>query len=234
MFPSHDRHDKNAILYRSYSQLIGGEYQVLEKDTSLRDYIKAALQTPQDHISGIFIFNMAKTTAQVESDYLDSNSVEVGRIYNDYFSTDLKAAEAWQKTIWYRLGFNYETFNTISSNKLASYYLNPVSTSTNITNSRTSQSAYFNTQNADRLLTVKSRNRQVLCSLLSDGSVFNDVSDAIDDNYLPGITTGAKLNTLAISSIASAPGVTEGEDNQLVRLYNNASLSTVRSMTRGS
>ena len=225
--------NQKAILYRSYSQLLGGDYQIMGQDSDLRTFIKNSLQTPQDQISGIFIFNLAKRTSQEEGDFINSDSVEIGRIYNDYFSNNEVAEEAWKNTIWARLGFAYSTFNTQQDNRLASYYLQKVSTTENTSNPLTSQTSYFSTTYADTIATVKSRTRQVLCTNLSTGAAFNDVSDSIDDNYLPGVTTGEQIDSKALETIASAPGTTEGQDNTLVRLYNNASISSVRSMSGG-
>jgi len=230
-----DSINQKAILYRSYSQLLGGDYEILGNSSQMRDYIKNSLQTPQDQISGIFIFNMAKTTSQSQGDFIDENSVLIGRTFSDYFSDQISAQDAWKSTFWYRIGFDYETFNTPTSNRLATYYMEKSSDVVNTVDPFTSQLDYFNTQNALTISTVKQRLRQVLCTNLPErGSTpFNEVSSGIEDNYLSGVTTGEQIDSKALETIASAPGTTEGQDNTLVRLYNNASISSVRSMSGG-
>ena len=225
--------DQSAVLYRTLSELITGDYEINGTDYNPPDYIKNALESPQDNISGVFIFNMSKSVALSEGDFIDDNSVLIGRKYNDYFTNNKNAKIAWQKTLWQRLGFNYETFNSVENNVLSSYYLNPVDDIENTENALNLQSEYFKEEYSDIYKTVKNRERQALCALLTDGSPFNNISRAVENNYLPGITTGSLFDIEAIPQIASSPGTTEGTTTQQVRLYNNASISKTRSMSGG-
>ena len=225
--------DQPSILYRSVSQLVFGDYTINNTDYNPADYIKNALQSPQDNISQCFIYNMSKETSLTKGDFIDTNSVNTGRIYNDYFTTNSKASKAWENTLWFRLGFAYETFNTPLTNQLSSYYFNVNALEENIENPFLQQTDYFKGINADYIATVKVRNRQALCTNLLDGTAFNNVSNLIQDNYVPGKTTSSNFDIRAIPQISSGPGIEEGKDNQLARLYNNASISTTKSMSGG-
>lgn len=224
-----------TVLYRSLSELIQGEYSVNGVSAELDPAIKNALETPLDQVSGCFIYNAAATTALSKGDFINSNSSNIGRIFNDYFTTDSKAGEAWKSTFWYRLGFDYETFNTIQNNNLASYYLTPTSDQLNLETSYLAiQTPYLISQTSDYVGTVKNRIRQVLIVDKDDATVsFNYVSSTLDENYLPGIKTNSRFDIRSIPTLASLPGINEGAQNELVRLYNNASLNTIRSMSGG-
>jgi hypothetical protein len=78
--------------------------------------------------SGILIYNWAYQTAQdegdVEFDYsqaspgfteADKLQVEEFREFKDFFSTEAKAKKAWEKTIWYKMGFTYNDVQSESS-----------------------------------------------------------------------------------------------------------------------
>ena len=224
-----------TILFRSLSELIQGDYEINGTSAELPSYVKNALEQPLDQISGVFIFNMAKTTSSSLGKFIDSSSSNIGRVFNDYFISEEKALEAWKSTFWYRLGFSYDTFNTRTQNDLASYYLNPVDSvvSTQESNFISDQVSYLVDQTSSSSVSVKYRPRQVLINDVSSNDNFNDVSRNIEDNYLPGVKTSSTFDIRSIPTIASLPGVLEGSQNELVRLYNNASISTIRSMSGG-
>jgi hypothetical protein len=231
-FPA-DAVGKPSVLYRTTSDLIQGNYTVNGVDANLDSHIKNAIEKPIDKISGCFIFNMAKSTSSRLGNFINSDSSNVGRIFNDYFNSNKEAKNAWNTTLWSRLGFEYETFNTQQNNNIASYYLNPVTDQNNMdTNFVTSQKSYLIEQAALTSVSTKLRPRQMLCST-EDLADFNEVSSTIDNNYLPGITTSSIFDIRAIPTISSSPGVNEGAQNELVRLYNNASISTINSMSGG-
>ena len=225
--------DQPAILYKTLSQLVSPDLTINNVSYGMSSYIKDSLETPQDQISGVFIYNMAQTTSNSQGNFIDTNSVLVGRTFNDYFIDTKDAKVAWNSTFWSRLGFTYETFNTYTNNKLCSYYLNPTTEISNTENAIDQQNTYFSESYADKILSVKDELRQALCSLLNNNSEFNDVSTGVKDNYLPGVTTGSNFDIRAIPQVASSDGTTEGQNNTLVRQYNNGSISSTRSMSGG-
>jgi hypothetical protein len=91
---SADAEGQKAVLYRSLSELIQGDYSINGVTAELPTHIVNALQKPLDQISGVFIFNMAKTTSITESDFTDENSSNIGRTFNDYFTSSLQAKAA--------------------------------------------------------------------------------------------------------------------------------------------
>lgn len=223
-----------TVLYRSLSDLIQGDYEINGVSAKLPDYIQSALEKPIDQISGVFIYNMSSIVSQAEGDFINNASSNIGRTYNDYFSSNENAKIAWSKTLWARLGFDYETFNTRTNNDLASYYLNPVDVvaGNQVSNYLTDQTSYLISQTLDSVQSVKYRPRQVLIQDPTNGDSFNDVGRNFEDNYLPGVKTSANFDIRTIPTIASLPGVNE-TNSELVRLFNNSSISTIKSMSGG-
>ena len=224
-----------TILFRNLSELIQGDYEVDGVDANLPSYIKNALEQPIDQISGVFIFNMAKTTSSSLGTFINKDSSNIGRVFSDYFVSEEKAREGWLTTFWSRLGFDYETFNTRTSNDLSSYYLNPVDNINvaQLNNFVDDQVSYLKTQTVKSSVSVKYRPRQVLITDVVTNANFNDIGRDVEDNYLPGVKTSSNFDIRSIPSIASLPGVLEGAQKENVRLFNNASISTVRSMSGG-
>ena len=78
--------------------------------------------------SGILIYNWAYQTCQDERDVTfdyseapagfsdaDKSQVEEFRKFEDFFSTEEKAKKAWEKTIWYKMGFTYSDIQSEDS-----------------------------------------------------------------------------------------------------------------------
>lgn len=78
--------------------------------------------------SGILIYNWAYQTCQDERDVTfdyseaspdfteaDKSQVEEFRKFEDFFSTEEKAKKAWEKTIWYKMGFTYDDIQSDDS-----------------------------------------------------------------------------------------------------------------------
>jgi len=231
--------DEPSILFRDISQLITGSL-IDGTDHSPEQFMIDNLQTPQDSICGCFVYNMDKEISQTKGNFINASSCNIGRTYNDYFETVENAKLAWKDTLWYQLGFDYEVFNVRTNNKLAQYYFEQeeLGTIENTENPFLVQTAYFLSTYADQIKTVKVpiNGRQGLCSIIGDiKTYFSKISLEVDDNYLPGTTTSSSFDIRSLPDIGSLPGVEEGTapDQTLVRLYNNGSISTCRSMSGG-
>lgn len=88
--------------------------------TLLTDEVVRTITSIVQATSGILIYNWAYQTCQNERDVTfdytqaspgftdaDKSQVEEFRKFEDFFSTEAKAKKAWEKTIWYKMGFTY-------------------------------------------------------------------------------------------------------------------------------
>lgn len=74
-----------------------------------------AFNTPETRDSGVMIFNWARTTAQDTGNKFTTlngvNPLKTANQYTrfrDYYKTENDAKQAWNKTLWARLGFTYD------------------------------------------------------------------------------------------------------------------------------
>jgi len=72
--------------------------------------IMRALNRPETRDSGVMIFNWARYTAQKLGNKFGNLKLNTNHYtrFSDYFDDEKKAKEAWETTIWARLGFSYE------------------------------------------------------------------------------------------------------------------------------
>ena len=94
--------------------------------------IKQSLQQPVQRYGGISVYNWGFTTARkygdkdwTNPDIYNQDSTRLLR-FDEYFTTDAKAKEAWKKTIWYRMGFGYDQFVSPTSYENNKYYNHPL------------------------------------------------------------------------------------------------------------
>ncbi len=97
-----------------------------------------ALRRNEDRLGGIAVYNWAIDTAKRLGDIdpktytkVDSNGNSY-KVYNenytnlwnfrDYFSSEQKAKNAWETTIWARLGFSYDNLQNSKNYEVCSYY----------------------------------------------------------------------------------------------------------------
>ena len=80
-----------------------------------------ALNTPETRDMGIMILNWgSKTTAKYRTNKKDIKTPQCAR-FGDWFDTVQTRDEAWKKTIWYRLGFDYNQLNDVSTHTNLQY-----------------------------------------------------------------------------------------------------------------
>lgn len=113
--PSHD-------VFMNKNESVGEEAVLLrrvsdEKSAVTNAEVVSCLQNPVERYGGICVFNWAQEVAE---EYGDVN-VKDETVYRqgtegyhkflrfqDYFTSERKAEEAWRHTLWYRLGFKYD------------------------------------------------------------------------------------------------------------------------------
>lgn len=73
--------------------------------------VVGAINTPETRDMGIQIHNFGLNTAKKFKTRTTTMYTENCAKFSDFFSTEDDAVSAWQETIWYRLGFEYEQLN---------------------------------------------------------------------------------------------------------------------------
>ena len=89
----------------------------------LSQQCRSTILRPVTRIGGSSIHNFAESTSTTLGDV----EVEVGSnaTYQMYFSSELKAREAWKTTIWHKLGFSYDQLNSEKHKERHKTYNNP-------------------------------------------------------------------------------------------------------------
>ena len=94
-------------------------------DPNVRAKTYSTLLRPITRIGGASIHNFSQLTAQRLGDVdVDTGS---NATFPMYFSTEVKAKQAWKTTIWNKLGFTYEQLNSPEHMELHTEYNNPAS-----------------------------------------------------------------------------------------------------------
>ena len=79
--------------------------------------IHSTLSKPMTRIGGTYIFNWGVTTAKrLRTNFdLAGTTADDYKEFKDFFNTENEAREAWQSTLWFRLGFSYDQIQNSSS-----------------------------------------------------------------------------------------------------------------------
>jgi hypothetical protein len=116
--PSHDRQGgqlTNAGLPIIYFKKVASQYRT-DFNTGVNTYnygenawntILSCINTPQTRDGGIMIVNWGKSTAEKLGDKTPERHPEAYR-FGEFFGSEIDAKKAWKKTIWGRLGFEYD------------------------------------------------------------------------------------------------------------------------------
>lgn len=75
--------------------------------------VKSSLRTPLSRNSGVVIYCADFTSANKlsDKDLTGKDKQRFFYLWNDFFSSEAIARQAWENTFWYRLGFGYDQFN---------------------------------------------------------------------------------------------------------------------------
>ena len=182
-------------------------------NTANPNYINQAFarsfQNTVSRYGGISVFNWARTVARkmADVDYRNGRGYNQDKLhlltFNDYFSTTSKAKQAWNSTIWARLGFTYDQMCNEDAYELNQYY------DRDIQGEKTLPS--FTTK---------------------DDTTQNNIFPLTEENpHLFGTTTRANLGVAAASGVSTAYNPTEilyeGSTTHIApRTYNNMDINT--------
>tara|TARA_S200002703_G_scaffold9172_2_gene9078 strand:- start:658 stop:3126 length:2469 start_codon:yes stop_codon:yes gene_type:complete len=87
------------------------------------DVINSVVQTFMTKTGGIEVFNWANLTALAEGNAERNNSYTSDLMtFREFFKTEADAQNAWQKTLWYKLGFSYQQLQNPNSWGKAKFY----------------------------------------------------------------------------------------------------------------
>jgi len=136
-FQTHDRNfnpmelaGKQGVYYKVLSET-GKQFTVSGvTDQTGQKEIHSSIQNPTSRIGGIIIHNFGYETALkygTKKNILDGEIVKNKYKFKEFFNEEREAKEAWKKTIWSRLGFTYEQFNSENNFENVRYYNNAVS-----------------------------------------------------------------------------------------------------------
>jgi len=127
----------------------------------LSDQTYSTLLKPITRIGGASIHNFSLDKARELGDV--DIAQEANARFNDYFSSEFKAKEAWRETLWYKLGFSFEQLNDDEHKESFKTYNNPVTTMLGVTT-----------------------------DAIYDGSLLSSVSGQVNPNVvMPGYGSGA-------------------------------------------
>jgi hypothetical protein len=115
----------------------GGYFEYTENINLIRNQ----LNTPETRTSGIMILNWAKTTCENNKtkQQQDANESDLGKNFSQYFNTDKEARDNWKKTIWFKLGFDFDQIANRKKFKKQTIY-----------NKDFTKNVYYNTPNANQ------------------------------------------------------------------------------------
>mgnify|MGYP003624913908 CR=1 FL=1 len=119
--PSHDRYGSKVeasgqpvINFKKMRSdgLVNSGWLNTDASKEARAKIIGCLNQPQTRDGGIMIQNFARTTAINMSTRTKKIHNEDAMRFSDYFTDIVDAKKAWETTIWFRLGFDYDQLNT--------------------------------------------------------------------------------------------------------------------------
>lgn len=159
---------------------------------------------PEERVGGICIHNWALETARRLGDVDFNESDENGETYghrrfrgdddreydleepenyyqvynfNDFFSTEQKARDAWETTIWFRLGFSYDALQNDKNYEPVAYY-----------DMQTDATSFNTSRQAPKIFTSQGVSQGIL-----NESYF----------FMPGITTRSQLDISLVPQVST-------------------------------
>lgn len=118
--PSHDRYGSKVeasgqpvINFKKMRSdgLVNIGWLNTDESKEARAKIIGCLNQPETRDNGIMIQNFARTTAKRMATRTEPIKNEDAMRFSDYFTDIVDAKKAWETTIWFRLGFDYEQLN---------------------------------------------------------------------------------------------------------------------------
>jgi len=205
--------------------------------SGFEEKIKNVLNQNESRVGGVAIYNWAYQTALKYGDIdpktfrkpfdptnpnsdtykvYDSDFTHLWK-FQDFFSSDEKMREAWEKTLWFRLGFTFDNLQNAPTWEKVPYYDLPVDKYSNegITQGEKNLNSYFDRRtrmffrNEDFRLYGKTTNAELgVDSVPTISSVFNN-----------------SLFTYTPNKASKEKPSASGTLNQIVRTYDNSDIS---------
>jgi len=107
----------------------GGSATTAERKQQIRRYT-GVLSRPDTRDTGVMILNWAKTTAEKNKNINTTGKLINAHRFQDFFDTEKSAKEAWEKTLWYRLGFDFDQLCNENNYGTSLNYENPLNDGT--------------------------------------------------------------------------------------------------------
>lgn len=94
-----------------------------QPSTQETETLLSVLNSVMSRLSGIYIYNWSYGTAKK----FRTNNNTLGddfKEFDEFFTLDIEAQEAWKQTIWYRLGFSYDDLQNRNNWEQNPFYIN--------------------------------------------------------------------------------------------------------------
>ncbi len=209
--------------------------------------IKSVLNNNEDRVGGVAIYNWAYQTAQKLGD-IDPKTFRKTtidnvnyKVYNenythlwkfkDFFSTEEKAREAWETTLWFKLGFTYDNLQNEDGWEKVPYYDLPVDKYTNQPTTDAIATGDLHQIRQSRRDNTYYERRTKMWFKNEDFRLYGKTTKGeLDLSSIPSIST--TFNNLQyqyaerpISGQVIEKGKDAGTIKQIIRQYNNMSVS---------
>tara|TARA_R110000765_G_scaffold391389_1_gene484251 strand:+ start:464 stop:3133 length:2670 start_codon:yes stop_codon:yes gene_type:complete len=145
--------------------------------------IRSILNTPETRTSGIMITNWGKQTCQNNRTLpFSTTDRDLGKNFSDYFNSDKQTRENWEKTIWFKLGFEYDQIANRDKFKKQTIY-----------NKDFDNNVYFNTPNSNQDCGFTT-DTQIDNSIITTISTLNNPYEIKAKSIKPDINNSAETN----------------------------------------
>ena len=210
--------------------------------------IKSVLNSNEDRVGGVAIYNWAYQTAlkygDIDPKTFKKKNPFTGQEYNpfnenythlwkykDFFSSEELARQTWEKTLWFKLGFTYDNLQNEEGWEKVPYYDLPVDKYTNKATADALSTGDITTITASRRANTYYEHRNKMYFTNEDFRIYGKTTRGeIDLSSIPSIST--TFNNLQYSygeRPTSGQVVKEGKSagtiKQIIRQYNNMSVS---------
>ena len=97
--------------------------------------VHSTLSKPMSRISGTYIYNWGVTTAKrLRTNFdLAGTTADDYKSFQDFFNTEDEARLAWEETLWFRLGFQYDQIQKTSSWGTSRFFMDEAEANTGFT-----------------------------------------------------------------------------------------------------
>ena len=92
-----------------------------------RRSIHSTLSKPMTRLSGVYIYNWGVTTAKrLRTNFdLAGTTADDYKTFKDFFNEESEAIKAWEQTLWFRLGFQYEQLQSQTAFDKSRFFMDP-------------------------------------------------------------------------------------------------------------